>query len=264
MRKISYSQISTYLRCQKLWKHIYKDGFKQPSNEHMEFGTLVHNVLESRIIPDEGQYLHLKETFGITSWEIYFGIIFKELDEMFGHLNEFGTELVVETNMFIGIVDKVYKLDDGDFLLLDYKTTARDKVYEDMKRDKQLYFYAYLFSKVYSVPISRIKIGYINIPKSNVGKPKLLKSGKLSTAKTQNTTYELFYEAIKENNLFPSHYKEYLESLKEFKIVSMVSTYVDVDVVNELLEIIELVMKDMEKGYTLPCHNCDCIKGENK
>ena len=79
-RQVSHSEITTYLDCQKKWELQYLKGLKV-DNIHFQFGSMGHEVLEKRIIPDENLYPELKEAFNITSWKNYFEAIFKELDD---------------------------------------------------------------------------------------------------------------------------------------------------------------------------------------
>ena len=257
MRKISYSQLSTYTDCQMKWYLIYKLGYKF-SNKHTEFGTIVHNTLETRIVPDEFNYENIREDFKIRSWQDYFGVIFEEVDNILKDYTPLYNEIVLENDNFIGVVDKILKDEDNNHMLIDYKTTARPKTYMDIENDAQLYFYAYLYNKIKGVPLDKIKVGYMNIPKSDVATPKVLKNGTLSKAKSQKTTYNLYYKAIKENKLDVADYKDILEDLKDQELVSFVYTTINIDVLKDLLDDIQLIIKDMSKGYVLPCFGYSC------
>ena len=92
MRQVSHSEMSTYLDCQMKWKLQYVDGLKV-DNIHLQFGSMGHKVLETRIIPDENLYPELKEAFNISSWHNYFTTIFNELDDYFKDYNILHTEL---------------------------------------------------------------------------------------------------------------------------------------------------------------------------
>lgn len=97
MKKVSHTEISTYLDCQKKWELQYQKGLKIDSI-HFKFGLMGHKALETRIIPDENLYPELKEEFGITSWTNYFTPIFKELDDYFQIMNCYTRNLELKLN----------------------------------------------------------------------------------------------------------------------------------------------------------------------
>jgi len=55
-----------------------------------------------------------------------------------------------------GIIDRVIKGDDGGYLIIDYKTSKREKTKVELYQDTQLKGYVYAISKLYEVPISKI------------------------------------------------------------------------------------------------------------
>ena len=59
---VSHSEITTYLDCQKKWELQYIKGLKV-DNIHLQFGSMGHKVLETRVIPDESLYPELKDKF---------------------------------------------------------------------------------------------------------------------------------------------------------------------------------------------------------
>lgn len=72
-----------------------------------------------------------------------------------------GTELVFEVPVkdditLNGIIDRVIKGEDGGYLIIDYKTSKREKSKVELYQDTQLKGYVYAMSKLYEVPISKI------------------------------------------------------------------------------------------------------------
>ena len=55
-----------------------------------------------------------------------------------------------------GIIDRVVKGTDGGFLIIDYKTSKREKSKVELYQDTQLKGYVYAISKLYGVPYSQI------------------------------------------------------------------------------------------------------------
>ena len=124
-RIVSHSEITTYLDCQKKWDLIYNKGLKV-DNIHLQFGSMGHEVLETRLIPDEGLYPELKEAFGIDSWENYFTTIFNELDETFKNYEVLHKEYRVENEYLKGVIDVVWKNKiTGKVLITDYKFSTK-------------------------------------------------------------------------------------------------------------------------------------------
>ena len=72
-----------------------------------------------------------------------------------------GTELVFQVPVkdditLNGIIDRVIKGEDGGYLIIDYKTSKREKTKVELYQDTQLKGYVYAISKLYEVPISKV------------------------------------------------------------------------------------------------------------
>ena len=107
-KKVSHSEITTYVDCQKKWELQYLKGLKV-DNIHFQFGSMAHKVMETRQIPDEELYQDLKEAFGITSWKNYFTSILEELDERMSDYEMLHQEYRVESEEMVGVIDVVWK-----------------------------------------------------------------------------------------------------------------------------------------------------------
>lgn len=57
---------------------------------------------------------------------------------------------------FIGVIDRVIKGSDGGYLVIDYKTSKREKSKKDLLQDKQLMGYAYAIHTLYGVEYNKI------------------------------------------------------------------------------------------------------------
>ena len=71
------------------------------------------------------------------------------------------TELVFEVPVkdditLNGIIDRVVKGIDGGYLIIDYKTSKREKSKVELYQDTQLKGYVYAISKLYKIPFSQI------------------------------------------------------------------------------------------------------------
>lgn len=266
MRQVSHSELTTYLDCQKKWDLIYNKGLKI-DNIHLQFGSMGHEVLETRIIPDESLYPELKEAFGISSWNNYFTTIFNELDETFKDFEVLHKEYRVENEYLKGVIDVVWKNKiTGKVLITDYKFSTKNKGFEDIYLDEQMIIYAMLYSLQNNINVSDIEIGYINIPKTEFKKPRLLKNGTLSKDKAQCTTRLLYLEAIKEFGLNINDYEDILSELNNKKMTNTVLSSINNDMMCRIMKNIDNVIEDMSnKTYVLEkcsyqCKYCEFVE----
>lgn len=265
MKQVSHSEITTYLDCQRKWDLIYCKGLKQ-DNIHFQFGSMGHRVLETGIIPDEWLYPELKEAFDIQSWKDYFEPIINDINEYFKDYDVVYREHKVETEELKGIIDLVLKhKETGKYMICDYKFSTGNKGVIDISIDEQMYLYAFMFAKEQNISPEDIDICYVNIPKQQYHKPRLLKNGALSKDKAQFTTYNLYVQAIEENGLKLEDYEDFLEEIRDKKAVSIVTSSINLSTLTKILKNTDLVIKDMKKGYVLEkqsymCSKCDFLE----
>ena len=264
-RQVSHSEITTYLDCQKKWDLIYNKGLTI-DNVHLQFGSMGHKVLETREIPDEMLYPELKEEFGIQSWKNYFTTILNELDEYFKDYEVLHKEYRVENEYIKGVIDVVWRhKTTGRILITDYKFSTKNKGLEDILLDEQMYLYAMVYGTNNNLSIDDIDIGYINIPKCEMTKPRVLKNGTLSKDKAQNTTYNLYVESINELGLNISDYEDILSELTNKTMINVAISQMNRDMMRRIAENVDHVIRDMEKGYVLEkcafqCKYCDFLQ----
>ena len=264
-KQISHSEITTYLDCQKKWDLVYNKGLKI-DNVHLRFGSMGHEVLETREIPDEMLYPELKEEFGIQSWKNYFTTILNELDEYFKDYEVLYKEYRIENEQIKGVIDVVWRhKTTGRILITDYKFSTKNKGFEDILLDEQMYLYAMVYGVQNKLSIDDIDIGYVNIPKCEMVKPRVLKNGTLSKDKAQNTTYNLYVESINELGLNISDYEDILSELTNKTMINVAISQMNRDMMMRIAENVDNVIRDMEKGYvlekcTFQCKYCDFLQ----
>lgn len=264
-KQISHSEITTYLDCQKKWDLVYNKGLKI-DNVHLRFGSMGHEVLETREIPDEMLYPELKEEFGIQSWKNYFTTILNELDECFKDYEVLHKEYRIENEQIKGVIDVVWRhKTTGRILITDYKFSTKNKGLEDILLDEQMYLYAMVYGLQNKLSIDDIDIGYVNIPKCEMIKPRVLKNGTLSKDKAQNTTYNLYVESINELGLNISDYEDILSELTNKTMINVAISQMNRDMMLRIAQNVDNVIKDMEKGYvlekcTFQCKYCDFLQ----
>lgn len=265
MRQVSHSEITTYLDCQKKWELQYLKGLRV-DNVHLQFGSMGHSVLETRLIPDESLYPELKSAFGISSWKDYFEPIFEEIDEYFKDYEILHKEYRVETENIKGVIDVVWKhKESGKVLITDYKFSNTDKGQEDILLDEQMYIYAVVYAHLNGLQLEDIEIGYVNIPKCEMDKPRILKSGQLSKDKAQKTTYKKYVETIEQLNLNIADYEDFLIEIKDKRLLSVSQSPINRDMAVRIMTNIDNTIRDMDKGYVLEkctfmCKKCDFLQ----
>lgn len=149
----------------------YVDRLPEPeeaNTEALHFGSYIHKVLEEGVeatTQDELEKIaeDVKGTWTIS--EKYDGkdsVCFRNFLEFNSGLKgSIATELVFEVPVkdditLNGVIDRVIKGKDGGYLVIDYKTSKREKSKVDLYQDSQLKGYVYAISKLYDVPVKNI------------------------------------------------------------------------------------------------------------
>ena len=235
-KNFSNSSINCYADCEAKYKFRYIDKLEscQPPNVHLLFGTMAHEVLCKAgnlrdassdkvllpgdyfpVIPSEVLYPELKDAFNITSWNNYFMPVIKQIakyeqelcdsmEEPYEILREHKIsvsadeiEQVSGDAGLLGIIDLLI-LGKNSAIIIDYKFSKSKKTQFDFDLGSQLPLYSYFVHKKYNIPLRNIRVGYIDINKTQYDMPAVLKNGTLSRSKSQNTSQEYYLLAVKE------------------------------------------------------------------
>tara|TARA_R110000782_G_scaffold184388_2_gene274673 strand:+ start:34489 stop:35361 length:873 start_codon:yes stop_codon:yes gene_type:complete len=173
INSISASKSDVIDQC--LWKYYLRyvlryPGFGSKNEDALNFGSFIHKVFEEGYkLKDFKSLLKVAEAERPT-----YRVPFRENDRMKACLENFlswnqklgetvATEgaykipLDVERDIeFIGIIDRVIKGTDGSYLVIDYKTSKREKKKKDLLNDKQLMGYAFAIHRTYNIPYDKI------------------------------------------------------------------------------------------------------------
>ena len=292
---ISNSRVNTFLDCYKKYELRYIRGIKTGDTKHTWFGTKVHSFMEEYV--DSGEMIKKREEdevisskerewleeLKISSLPDYYDFLQPEVDKLWNDnfdISKFeviGTEVNLKSELFKmnGVIDLIlYDKTTKTVHIYDYKTSSKDKTIETIETDGQLYKYALLVASNQEIlkpfEVDDVVVGYINLPKYLPIKPKVLKNGKLSVAKTQNTTRTLYMEAIDENKLDPPDYEEFIETLDEAQHITMARMKVDVERANKIADdhkaIYEILRWHYGEGLfpeshdSWKCSQCDYYK----
>lgn len=150
----SFSKLNTYEFCPKLYEFVYIDKIKQEANEDMKFGKLFHKFAENfykRIDVEKITYHEFDELL-VSKEELNNFIKYEKKRYqkllMNGKLNLYKPLLLEEKligeisgSEFIGYVDRVERLVNGEILVMDYKAKepTSDMAIKSLKRQLSIY-----------------------------------------------------------------------------------------------------------------------------
>lgn len=314
----SNSSLNCFQNCMKKYEHVYilHTPPCKPPSPHLTFGTMAHEVLENAgrlrdmyndrvldkgdyvsVIPSEVLYPELKEEFNIKSWNNYFTPIIKKIAEYENELMKEGiynrcerefkfsispSELIkkyeiISKEPLVGIIDFLL-LGINSAVIIDYKFSSTRKTQDDFDMNSQLPLYALFVHDTFNIPLRNIKVGYIDIPKSEFDTPAILKNGTLSRAKNQNVDAEFYKQAVIaihgddpyyhcDNG---GYYEEIYNCLKLNKPAYMNVQYLDMStykgITSDILDTIKVIefMKEtnmpfLKKYDSYSCKGCEYI-----
>ena len=141
---------------------------EETNTEALHFGSYIHKILEDGVDAKTQEELlviaeEVKGSYKVS--KKYEGKDLKCIQNFLAfnpQLEEtVATELVFEVPVkdditLNGIIDRVVKGTDGGYLIIDYKTSKREKSKVELYQDTQLKGYVYAISKLYNVPYSQI------------------------------------------------------------------------------------------------------------
>jgi len=171
IKTISESKFQTFKQCQLKYRYRYVERLPEPDDtntEALHFGSYIHKVLEDGVNAKTQEELvqiaeEVKGSYKVS--KKYEGKDLRCFDNFLKFnpkLEEtVATELVFEVPVkdditLNGIIDRVVKGTDGGYLIIDYKTSKREKSKVELYQDTQLKGYVYAISKLYNVPFSKI------------------------------------------------------------------------------------------------------------
>jgi putative RecB family exonuclease len=171
IKTISESKFQTFKQCQLKYRYRYVERLPEPpetNTEALHFGSYIHKVLEDGVNAKTQEELVLISEEVKGSYKVSKKYEGKDL-KCFANFLKFNpqleetvaTELAFEVPVkdditLNGIIDRVVKGTDGGYLIIDYKTSKREKSKVELYQDSQLKGYAYAISKLYNVPLSDI------------------------------------------------------------------------------------------------------------
>jgi tetratricopeptide (TPR) repeat protein len=256
------SEISDYQRCRKKWNWRWNEGYTpKKQNSKLFFGNLMHKYLETLYktgwttdATNEEESVDQDPVACEEIWNMFYHVSNGYEDKWWENDKEWeiiATEFEFEVPLddkitYTGTIDLIFQ-HKGKIWFMDHKTTSSLDIYDNNSRmDRQISRYWWALKKLgYDVG------GFIYniILKDYPVAPKVLKNGKLSTAKNQNTTLELYEGAIEELGQFKEAYMDFLEYLENypreyFRRVSV--TRSDAELANAMFEFYQAALEATE------------------
>ncbi len=182
-KRVSYSQLGTFKSCPLMYNYRYIMKVPVPQSHAANFGSSVHETLNElyKLIKkgDDVNLVKLKELYE-ESW-IPYGFDSKEHETI---RYEKGLEILAkfyETNskpwiipaflerpfnlklgqyMLSGRIDRIDKLEDGTYEVIDYKT-GRMKSNPNLKNDLQLSIYALACRDIFGIEVSKLSLYFL-------------------------------------------------------------------------------------------------------
>ncbi len=155
---------------QCLWKYnckyiLHLPGFGSKNEESLNFGSFLHKVFELgykehdlksllKIAEENKRTYHIpfslneKTKIAVENFLLWN----QKLGETISTERAFSVPLDAENDIaFIGVIDRVVKGKEGGYLVIDYKSSKREKKTKDLLSDKQMMGYAYAVHTEYGV-----------------------------------------------------------------------------------------------------------------
>jgi len=172
---ISESKYSTFKQCKLKYRYKYIDYLKEDeglTTDPLHFGSYIHKILEEGVEATTYQELEdlakeFKPNYKFNNtYTPKIDLCLKNFLRFNASLEEtVATELVYKIDVrddisLNGIIDRVIKGSDDGYLIIDYKTSKREKTKVELYQDTQMKGYCYAIHKLYNVPIDKIVIAH--------------------------------------------------------------------------------------------------------
>jgi ATP-dependent helicase/DNAse subunit B len=177
INNISASKSDIIDQC--LWKYNLKyilkiPGFGSKNEDSLNFGSFIHKVFELGYKDNDIKQLIKLAEQERSTYKVQFQMndrITKCIENFVMWNQKLGetvsTEQMVTIPMdkendinFVGVIDRVVKGTNGGYLVIDYKTSKKEKSKKDLLQDKQLMGYAFAINQMYGVDFPQIWCGH--------------------------------------------------------------------------------------------------------
>lgn len=167
--KLSKSKINSYLKCPLEFKFQYIDEIEVPENKYMALGSDVHSIAEKFVqkfgddisdIDTRNELLKIAHeldigydlTTHINNLSLFFDDVFCDNNYTLFSAEEY---LIDEKNRFSGICDIILEDENGNLVVIDYKTGNSSSF---SKYRLELCYYKLLVENVYGKSVSSVGV----------------------------------------------------------------------------------------------------------
>ena len=172
---ISNSKRDTFKQCKLKYRYKYVDRYAEPDSlntDALHFGSYIHKIFEEgvkstrvdqlKVIAEDlkGNYKFAK------AYNSKIEPCLKNFLRLNASFSEVGTSEqhfnleIAEGITINGYIDRIIKGKSGGYLVLDYKTSKREKSKIDLFQDSQMKGYVFAVHKLYNIPIEKITAGH--------------------------------------------------------------------------------------------------------
>ena len=184
--RLSYSKMSLYLNCPRSYRKLYIDKVPPKPQPFFSFGTTIHETFERVYDPlnpiekptleevlqmyDEVRLTHregfasdeIEEQYrqdGINQITMYYNRFIKDCEFKPAYSIEDYFEIPCgKYAVMTGFIDRIDKLEDGTYEILDYKTEPTMRSQEAVDNDKQLSIYYWACEDTLGLKISKLSL----------------------------------------------------------------------------------------------------------
>mgnify|MGYP003639150873 FL=1 len=176
IKGFSPSKLNVFDECPAKFRYKYvhylpEEYNKSLSRDALQFGSYIHKILEDGVdaTSEEELFEHakrLRETYHFKSRD-------KDVEKCIKNFFKFNAALeeTVSTEMKFkitvredlelnGIIDRVVKSPNGRYLVIDYKTSKREKTKRELYNDPQLMIYTAAMAKMFEVKVTDIIVAH--------------------------------------------------------------------------------------------------------
>lgn len=180
IKRISPSKLKVYDTCKLQYKLKYIDFLPEEYNstqntDALEYGKYIHKIFEDGMGETDVKKLQeiadkVKPNYRVTpekdkNTEASIKNFAKLNEKLATACEDVSAEksfaIEIKDNYAInGVIDRIVKNQDGEYLVIDYKTSKRAVKKTDLYTDEQMIMYAFAVSYLYKVPIEKIRLAH--------------------------------------------------------------------------------------------------------
>lgn len=166
--RLSKSKVNTYLKCPLEFKFQYIDEIETEPNKYMALGSDVHLIAEKFTdkFGDDLDDVDIENELLRIAYEEKIGYVDEHIDNLADFfkrafvennykLYSFEDYLLDEKNRFSGICDIILEDENGELIVIDYKTSNSNSF---SKYRRELCYYKLLVENVLGKPVSRVGV----------------------------------------------------------------------------------------------------------